>query len=101
MSPVSSGGDMLRGLPASSTFTLYPPVAHMRSDEASAFFQDNWRVSSRLTLNLGVRWEVRRPLYDINGQTSAFDATRARIVVASPGGQVSSQVYPALYNAYK
>jgi hypothetical protein len=37
-----------------------PSVAN-KSDETSFFIQDNWRVTSRLTLNLGLRYEFSTP----------------------------------------
>ncbi len=36
------------------------------------FAQDNWRVSKRLTLNLGVRWDPYWPYYDRSGRVVCF-----------------------------
>jgi hypothetical protein len=33
-------------------------VRHWRNWEVGAFFQDDWKVSKRLTLNLGLRWDL-------------------------------------------
>jgi hypothetical protein len=33
-------------------------VRHFRNWEVGAFFQDDWKVSKRLTLNLGLRWDL-------------------------------------------
>ena len=48
----------------------------------SAFVQDTFRMSSRLTLNLGVRWDPYIPYTDANDRIGAY----------RPG--VQSQVYP-------
>ncbi|MEX2261184.1 MAG: TonB-dependent receptor [Bryobacteraceae bacterium] len=50
----------------------------------SFFFQDNWRVSQRLSLNLGVRWDPYWAPYDREG----------RVVCFQPGGGATSQRYP-------
>lgn len=50
----------------------------------SFFVQDNWRVSRRLALNLGVRWDPYWPPYDRQG----------RVVCFQPLGGGQSQRYP-------
>jgi outer membrane receptor protein involved in Fe transport len=37
-----------------------------RANEYGAYFQDDWRLSSRLTLNLGVRWDYFGPPHNAN-----------------------------------
>ena len=53
-----------------------PPI--FRSHEA--YFQDDWRVNHRFTLNYGVRWSLSRPLLVGNYDASDFDPT-----LANPG----------------
>jgi hypothetical protein len=40
---------------------------HWLQDDHSAYVQDNWRVSRRLSLNLGVRYEYYTPVKEQNG----------------------------------
>jgi hypothetical protein len=45
----------------------------------SFFVQDNWRVSPRLTLNLGVRWDPYLPYYDRQGRVVCFQPNSGRV----------------------
>ena len=52
-------GDYLLGFPASETianFNFYDNV-RLRNQRLMLYAQDDWQVSRKLTLNLGVRWE--------------------------------------------
>lgn len=64
--------DFLLGLPAtvgrSYPLTLYGNQAI----QWAAFLQDNYKITDRLTLNLGLRWEYDPFFRGVNEQTSAF-----------------------------
>jgi hypothetical protein len=44
-----------------------------RIDYYGGFFQEDWRATQNLTLNLGVRYEVETPIYEEAGRMSSFD----------------------------
>jgi hypothetical protein len=44
----------------------------LRNWENSVYLQDEWRLSSRLTLNYGLRYEVNTPFSDVRGRLNAF-----------------------------
>ena len=62
-----------------------------RENISSVFFQDDWKVSPTLTLNLGVRWVMEGPWHTKYGQYSAFSFTAPDNVVA---GDTGATVHP-------
>jgi len=51
--------------------------------EYAVYLQDDFRATSRLTLNLGLRWDVYPPWIEIDDRQSNFDETTGKFVVAS------------------
>ena len=59
--------------------------------EWSLYVQDDFRVSSKLTLNMGLRYDVYVPWVEIEDRQSNFDVSTGRFVVASDGAIVDGQ----------
>ncbi len=62
---------------------IKPPVAD-KSKETGFYFQDDWKVNSKLTLNLGVRYEWSTP-YTERYNRSTFSDFRTPTGVTVPG----------------
>jgi hypothetical protein len=52
--------------------------------EYALYLQDNFRMTSRLTLNLGVRWEFYPPIREANNVLTGFDEKTKTIVNGAP-----------------
>ncbi len=48
-------------------------AVNIRFNQFALYAEDNWRISKRLTLNLGLRWEGIPHAYDKNGRLSNFE----------------------------
>jgi hypothetical protein len=77
----SAYGDLLLGLPNTSYFAVTGPRDNAGAPQTSFYLQDEFRVTSRLTVNAGVRWELQPPFVDRNGIQANFDPRTNSILI--------------------
>ncbi len=80
--------DFLMGLP-DEYFQFGKAPSNIRSHQYSAFAQDAWKVSKRLTLTLGLRYEYAEPKFDTQGRSFSFiPGLQSQRFVNAPNGLV-------------
>src|SRR5262249_7079192 len=57
---------------------------HWRNLEVGAFFQDDWKVTHRLTLNLGLRYDLYTRHTELNNLVTTF--------LRGPGNDINTQI---------
>ena len=65
--------DFLLGFPSSASGAQGISNGAFRETDTAAYIQDNWKISKKLTLNLGLRYEYYQPTYDKWGKASIYD----------------------------
>jgi hypothetical protein len=92
----NSEADFFLGLPAYMGYGLgYAGTVGQRNNAIGAFAQDDWRINPHLTLNIGVRWQLFTPIYEVGNRETNFGMYSGQIQLAGVNGNSR-----ALYNQY-
>jgi hypothetical protein len=83
--------DALTGYFNTYTEASYDPMGHYRYTEPSAFIDDNWRVSRKLSVDIGLRYEYMMAMYSTANNLADFNAALynpAQAVSVNASGQI-------------
>lgn len=84
----SGEASFLLGLP--SQFQRFSQISTNQEDRQNRMFyfvQDTWRVTPKLTLSYGLRWDTWFPDYSLNaGQGGRYDVTTNTVLIPGVGG---------------
>ena len=98
----SDFADFLLGLPQQASVQYGPGTVTLRGRETSLFAQDDWRMRSNLTFNLGIRYELIWPFVEADGHLVNLDVapdfTAAVPVLAGQTGPFHGAFPAALIN---
>ena len=86
--------DLLLGYPSFAVQSQSNNPQTQRTESTSLFGQDDWKVSRRFTLNLGIRYEYNSPPVDPTDRMSAFNLATGLITQVGTNGVSRSGVRP-------
>ncbi len=80
----SGTADLLLGYADGATLSNSVTIG-VRIRSYSGFFMDDWKVSQKLTLNLGVRYDLVTPPVEAKDRQLAFDLQKGQLLFAKAG----------------
>ncbi len=102
--------DFMLGLPDDYGRGLQSGTWGQRSNVWGVYFQDDWRATNNLTLQLGLRWEYHSPWAEVKNRQANFDEFSGTLELAAPlpsnlaappGPAPIIYSNPGLYQPYK
>jgi hypothetical protein len=75
-------------------------IVNLRQYVHSLYFQDDWRVTPKLTINAGLRWDFATPLYERDNNYTNFDPTTDTMKHATGGSLYNRSLVHPDYKDY-
>src|SRR5277367_2463164 len=73
--------DFFAGAPANGSLVIGNPTRDIHNEGFALFVQDDWRITSRLTFNFGLRYELNTVIKDSEGRLANFDPSKGLVQV--------------------
>ncbi len=86
--------DFFSGAPFKATVEVGDPTLHLHNWAYGLFFQDDWRATKTLTLNLGVRYEFSSVPSEEHNLLGNFDPNVGLVQVNTGANKISSLYKP-------
>ena len=96
--PVNALADFLLGDVKTSGYALPQPPAGRRNYNLGAYAQDDWKITRRLTLNLGLRYEFESAMTSSNNIYSRVDAATGQVLFAGINASSTLNLNPGKKN---
>ena len=89
--------DFLLGLPDTARRASPALLTEPQNRFLGLFVTDNWKATQRLTLDIGVRWDLMPPQTELNSRLAVFDPGRGAVVVPDKALPLLSPLLPRDY----
>jgi hypothetical protein len=96
--PVNSMADFLLGDIKTSGYALPQPPAGRRNYNLGVYVQDDWKVTPKLTVNLGLRYEFESAMTSSNNIYSRIDTNTGQVLFAGINASPSLNLNPSKRN---
>jgi hypothetical protein len=89
--------DFLLGVPTTMRRAAPAIQPDSRHNDYALYITDEWKMTPKLTLTAGVRWDIRGPWSEANNRMAIFDVATGRVVVPDGGLTAVSPLIPKAY----
>lgn len=90
--------DFLLGFPQQTSLQYGALTYHFRGSSWDAYIQDDWRAMSKLTVQLGLRYDYNSPYHEAGNSLANLDVapdfSAAALVLPGQVGSVTGRVFP-------